>query len=77
MIVYLAGDIPPFVMYCFYEVSGSSLLIESVTDSMIVLLDLCRSNSFRMWSVGVILYIHTCEELGASTRPIYYTVQNL
>ena len=34
MIVYLARDIPPFVMYCVYGESGSSLLIES-TDSMI------------------------------------------
>ena len=34
MIVYLAGDIPTFVMYCVYGESGSSLLIES-TDSMI------------------------------------------
>ena len=31
--VYLAQDIPPFVMYCVYGESGSSLLIES-TDSM-------------------------------------------
>ena len=34
MIVHLARDIPPFVMYYVYEESGSSLLIES-TDSMI------------------------------------------
>ena len=34
MIVYLARDIPAFVMYCVNGVSGSSLLIES-TDSMI------------------------------------------
>ena len=36
--MYLARDIPPFVMYCVYGESGSSLLIESViesTDSMI------------------------------------------
>ena len=37
MIVYLARDIPPFVMYCVYGESGSSLLIES-TDSMIEML---------------------------------------
>ena len=30
MIVYLVRDIPWFVMYCVYEESGSSLLIESV-----------------------------------------------
>ena len=35
MIVHLARDIPPFVMYCVYGESGSSLLIES-TDSMII-----------------------------------------
>ena len=34
MIVYLARDIPAFVMYCVNGESGSSLLIES-TDSMI------------------------------------------
>ena len=32
--VYPARDIPPFVMYCVYGESGSSLIIES-TDSMI------------------------------------------
>ena len=32
--MYLARDIPPFVMYCIYGESCSSLLIES-TDSMI------------------------------------------
>ena len=34
MIVYLARNIPAFVMYCVNGESGSSLLIES-TDSMI------------------------------------------
>ena len=34
MIVYLARDIPAFVMYCINGESGSSLLIE-FTDSMI------------------------------------------
>ena len=33
MIVHLVRDIPPFVMYCIYEESGSSLLIES-TDTI-------------------------------------------
>ena len=33
VIVYLARDIPPFVMYCIFGESGSSLLIES-TNSM-------------------------------------------
>ena len=36
MIVYLARDIPAFVLYCIYGESRSSLLRES-TDSMIVL----------------------------------------
>ena len=35
MIVYLARDIPAFVMYCVNGEPGSSLLIES-TDSMIM-----------------------------------------
>ena len=35
MIVYLARDIPAFVIYCVYGESRSSLLIES-TDSMIL-----------------------------------------
>ena len=35
MIVYLARDIPSFVMYCVNGESGSSLLIES-TDFMII-----------------------------------------
>ena len=38
MIVYLARDIPAFVMYCVNGESGSSLLIES-TDSMIESID--------------------------------------
>ena len=37
MIVYLARDIPAFVMYCVNGESGSSLLIES-TDSMIYII---------------------------------------
>ena len=37
MIVYLARDIPTFVMYCVNGESGSSLLIESIaTDSMML-----------------------------------------
>ena len=40
MIVYLARDIPAFVMYCVNGESGSSLLIES-TDSMICILTSC------------------------------------
>ena len=37
MIVYLAQDIPAFVVYCINGESGSSLLIESV-DSMIIII---------------------------------------
>ena len=37
VIVYLAQDIPPFVMYCVNGESRSFLLIES-TDSMILLI---------------------------------------
>ena len=37
VIVYLARDIPAFVMYCVYGASRSSLLIES-TDSMICII---------------------------------------
>ena len=36
MIVYLARDIPAFVMYCVYGESRSALLLES-TDSMKIL----------------------------------------
>ena len=35
--MYVARDIPAFVMYCVYEESRSSLLIESV-DSMIIMI---------------------------------------
>ena len=35
MIVYLARDIPAFVMYCVNGESGSSLLIESVEEVML------------------------------------------
>ena len=37
MIVYLARDIPAFVMYCVNVESGSSLLIESI-GSMIIMI---------------------------------------
>ena len=40
MIVYLARDIPAFVMYCLNGESGSSLLIES-SDSMIHVRSVC------------------------------------
>ena len=43
VIVYLARDIPAFVMYCVYGESRSSLLIES-TNSMIRLYDIYRED---------------------------------
>ena len=50
MIVNLAQDIPAFVMYCVYETSHSSLLIES-TDSMIMLDK--ASNMLPHWTESV------------------------
>ena len=43
MIVYLARDIPPFVMYCVNGKPRSSLIIES-TDSMILLYPQTKDN---------------------------------
>ena len=42
VIVYLARDIPAFVMYCVNGASGSSVLIES-TDSMIKKMKKCSA----------------------------------
>ena len=55
MIVYLARDIPAFVMYCVYRESRSSLLIES-TDSMMIYTDSeiivsTRSGSLRLTAI--------------------------
>ena len=47
MIVYLARDIPAFVMYCVYGASRSSLLIES-TDSMI---ECTLLNPLQGWNI--------------------------
>ena len=47
VIVYLARDIPAFVMYCVYGESRSSLLIES-TDSMIIVFTLSSSHLLVM-----------------------------
>ena len=44
MIVYLARDIPAFVMYCVNRESGSSLLIE-YTDSLMPGLNACGLQS--------------------------------
>ena len=46
MIVYLARDIPPFVMYCVNGEPGSSLLIES-TDSMMKNIILYKREFFK------------------------------
>ena len=52
MIVYLAQDIPPFVMYCVYGESGSSLLIESIdydiSKEWRCNKDLCGVGSFKI-----------------------------
>ena len=59
MIVYLARDISPFVMYCVYGESGSSLLIES-TDSMMHSIHIPRACIYMyIISVDVIHYEHT------------------
>ena len=52
MIVYLARDIPQFVMYCVNGKPRSSLFIES-TDSMIILAD----SRYRNIKVGIIIII--------------------
>ena len=63
-IVYLAQDIPPFVMYCVYGESGSSLLIES-TDSMMIL------DCFSFFDVFCSsIYIYIC--ILASKSIVYY-----
>ena len=41
MIVYLARDIPAFVMYCVNGESGSSLLIESIDCMIATIIILC------------------------------------
>ena len=53
MIVYLARDIPAFVMYCIYGASRSSLLIES-TDSMIIMRFITRLGGFTrlLWALS-------------------------
>ena len=65
VIVYLARDIPPFVMYCVYGESGSSLLIESTdydTYSQVFrLLEGIASmtcGSKVMWVVAEVLFQH-------------------
>ena len=64
MIVYLARDIPEFVMYCVNGESGSSLLIES-TDSMIVLL------YHHVYRAGV--YTHTYTHIHTHVHTHMYT----
>ena len=57
MIVYLARDIPAFVMYCVNGESGSSLLIES-TDSMIYFHYLPRLKGTNfLFSMNIIIII--------------------
>ena len=63
MIVYLARDIPVFVMYCIYGESGSSLLIDS-TDSMMVAPEHSELYIYNysvkcpVASVNVFIYVH-------------------
>ena len=57
MIVYLARDIPAFVMYCVNGESGSSLLIDS-TDSMIILTTIILLLMFIAFIVT--LYLQLC-----------------
>ena len=58
MIVYLAQDILPFVMYCVHGESGSSLLIE-FTDCMIYIMFLpcCFSAPYILYSNFVYLVL--------------------
>ena len=65
MIVYLAQDIPPFVMYCVNGKPCSSLLIESVsTDSMIYIV--------KVWAIEQIGVYFTCNYSETPAR-VYYT----
>ena len=57
MIVYLARDIPAFVMYCVYGESRSSLLIES-TNYMIVLLYGDILSVYHPDSEGLLFSLH-------------------
>ena len=54
VIVYLARDIPPFVMYCVYGQSGSSLLIESTAPR------LNHMSSFPNTEIKCICAHHKC-----------------
>ena len=73
MIVYLARDIPAFLMYCVYGESRSSLFIESTglydTDSMIYIGRILRSSTI---SVGL-AQARTMTIPGASGTVVYYT----
>ena len=60
VIVYLARDIPAFVMYCINGESGSSILIES-TDSMIL---------YRALSPETQLYTTTCYNFTTPTTKL-------
>ena len=64
MVVYLARDIPPFVMYCINGKPRSSLLIES-TDSMMISLSYNEfSYHKRMLNYPVLLIISRYLHLG-------------
>ena len=53
MIVYLARNIPPFVMYCVYEESGSSLLIESTDSKIIISIAFMTVANEYVWLIAV------------------------
>ena len=73
VIVYLARDIPPFVMYCVYGESGSSLLIESTdcdekqTQVVPSFTDVCPNGSKSL--IDLALLADVSQLLNCSTIP--------
>ena len=58
VIVYLARDIPAFVMYCVNGESGSSLLIES-TDSMIIIyITIIYKYIYNIYNANVLFHFY-------------------
>ena len=76
MIVYLARDIPAFVMYCVNGESGSSLLIES-TDSMIntSLIKSLSQNSF--WQLTLIHQVPESQQVNHMHTLHFICIQRL
>ena len=69
MLVYLARDIPAFVMYCVNGESGSSLLIES-TDSMILY------SIFSIKRLGV-YFFHAALRCGVYLRAVLINLSTI